>query len=155
MDAGAFLGMDSLHRPAAHSRWWIKHECMCLCKKDSRHQCRCSLAICTIVSGHAHVELLCFSACWGTWSLGTLKDRVQKVGGGIDVCVCDEWTVKPLVFSHQEHHWWGLQRINTKNKMWSNSLDGWWKIEQMNTDSDIQQSVTMTGLWSPVLASLC
>lgn len=62
---------------------------------------------------------------------------------------------EPLVFSHQEHHRWDLDRINAKNKMWSNSPGGRsvWKIEQMNTDSDIQKSATLTGLRWPALAN--
>lgn len=47
----------------------------------------------------------------------------------------DMWQMnrEPLVFSHQEHYGWDLERRNAKNKMWSNSPDGWsvWKIEQM------------------------
>lgn len=54
---------------------------------------------------------------------------------------------KALVFSHQENHCWGLERVNAKNKMWDDSPDAWSvkKMEQTNTDSDIQQSATLTG----------
>lgn len=39
----------------------------------------------------------------------------------------DMWQMnrEPLVFSHQEHYGWDLERRNAKNKMWSNSPDGW------------------------------
>lgn len=54
----------------------------------------------------------------------TLKQGWGIHGGWSRVGVCREMNREPLVFSHQEHHRWGLGRINAKNKMWSNSPGG-------------------------------
>lgn len=81
------------------------------------------------------------------------RGRGEVVGGLRSMCVTDEpWTFGILT---SRTLLVGPGEMNAKNKMWSSSPDGWSvkKIEQTNTDSDIQESVTLTGLWPPVLTS--
>lgn len=61
---------------------------------------------------------------WGMECPLTLKLSDTERRGWSKV---DMWQMnrEPLVFSHQEHYGWDLERRNAKNKMWSNSPDGW------------------------------
>lgn len=65
-----------------------------------------------------------FVCIWGTESVLRLKPSDTVCRGWSKV---DTWQMnrEPLVFSHQEHYGWDLERRNAKNKMWSNSPDGW------------------------------
>lgn len=66
----------------------------------------------------------CISSLWGMECPLTLKLSDTERRGWSKV---DMWQMnhEPLVFSHQEHYGWDLERRNAKNKMWSNSPDGW------------------------------
>lgn len=66
----------------------------------------------------------CISSLWGIKCPLTLKlsDTERRGWSKVDM---RQMNHEPLIFSHQEHYGWDLERRNAKNKMWSNSPDGW------------------------------